>query len=424
MIPRLCKKIDRKGLLFSNLLKCRQVCSLWNAIVDKRLNRKFIRARLTNIMSQPRSKTGNDFDSSQSFQVSKFLKHFEGTHGKPEVIRNPFIWSNLSVLTVNAEDGLTDGDQEFIDTVSSVIRKYGRFIHDFKLEIYGFAFYVEDCLRLQDWLAHMPNLRSLDIFDKTPSYEGNLSLFEFEDQLVTANFPAFKKLKHLKSVKFERLRAPIFNRFIQQNDHISRLLLTKCEQEYNYFALPFQNLNSFEINIDSVETFEKLQNSSHVQWAMLENLTILFSPDESSSCFVPLAQIFQVIQTKFGNKLETIYLELPKARNDAEADSLWMDSVNCRLDLPNLFGVRLTLKDPLSLDFLLETKHMLEDIFLEILYPIRGKKLNGRNSTIVQFNGFEKKIRASNIPTLFTKLERIGVYSGIGLRKRTKWYHM
>lgn len=414
----LWKLEGEKGLPFPSALKCREVCSLWNDVVDKQLQGKYIPAKKPiTITGLNCYKTTNVFGPS-SEQAIKFLSHFEASHGKTEVVRSPFIWNNLTVVTINSKMGMGNSNHDNIEAISSLLHKYGRFIEDFKLEISGSVFNMEDAFKLQDWLAHMPNLKSLAIFDETHSYELNMSLDQFQAKMTAIDFPKFVKLENLKSVEFKGVKSPIFNRFIQQNHHISKLDLSQCHPEYSFFTLPFKNLVTFDMNFDSVETFEKFKRSSQVQWPKVNKLMLHFYP-ESPSLFVPLADIFQVIQAKFTRKLDTLYLQPSKATTAEQADSLWMDSINCRLDLPNLMGVQLTLKDPISLDFLLEIKNQLEFIRLHIDYTLSREGKAGLGS-IVQLDGFERKIRRSNIPKLFTNLDRIGV--SIGLISDVKWY--
>ncbi len=133
----------------------------------------------------------------------------------------------------------------------------------------------------------------------------------------------------------------------------------------------------------------------------------------------------EVIQTKFGKSLESLFLKLPKAKTNKEAKQVWKDSIKCRLEIPTLSGIHLSLRDPTSLDFLLPAKNSLEELSLEIRYPTSLTVENNgmEDESIVKMSGFENNMLESNIPTIFANLEEIGVL-GEGVYGFEKWYYL
>ncbi len=260
LAPTLWKEGHDEELPLSTVFTCRGVCSHWNKVVDKLLQEKFSDSELPSYLNTLLNwKTATKFCTSQDHKVFQSLKHFESTHHKPlELTRNPFIWTNLKVRTINDPYELPDSDKRYLNAISSLLQKYGYHIHHFKLSISGRSLHIEDCLKLRDWLTQMPNLKSLTIIDKTSSFERDLSLNDFQVELTSnPNYQTYPKLQHLETVHFQNLKSPIFNQFISQNcSHVNSLNLSKCDDHYTFFYLPFPKLSKLISNIDSVKLFK------------------------------------------------------------------------------------------------------------------------------------------------------------------------
>lgn len=298
-------------------------------------------------------------------------------------------------------------DEEYIDFVQGMSRltqKYGSHIHDFSF-FNAITFLVADAAKLEDWLVHMPNLKTLNIDIDLRVLTRHWD--EYEAQVRRNPFP---KLECLKSLILRGVSVRMFKRLIQANNHITLLRLENCPSKYNLFTISFPNLKSLDLSIVSSSSNEMFENLScrQVEWR-LQSLRLFF---ETYSCFPGFQKIFQIIQSKFANTLQCINLNVPTANYLTDPAEIWRESTEFRLQLPHLKEIDLAIGNPISLDFLLPMKNTLETMKFNLKYEwmkSNKKGIQSQGRTIVQFFGFEDNIWKSNIFSLFTKVEKIGI---------------
>lgn len=411
---------DQDALPLKDVLNCRQVCKLWNVGIDKFILDSHHIAEGTNAIQEILSKNicynfwyDEDFHQNSLF---RFFEHFKLTHpGQPET-RSPFIHPRLSISTPDSyeyDDEHEEGLQHFIIEISTLLQRYGMHVTDFTLDIDGYTMDLDLISRLQNWLTSIPNLKRLAINDNSEHLD--IELLELHEFLLTSPFPLFKCLQ---SIDIRHLKASLFNNLICRNNHISTLHAKEGEEEYDIFTFPLPNLKAlkFKPSTDSIDIVKKL-SSPNVELP-LTSLTISFGIVHE---FLKWSELFQIIEEKFAKTLVNLSFKLPMACGERGAEAWWNSEDPLKINLPNLREIYLSTHMPISLDFLLPMKDSLKVIFVRARY-ILPKNHEETKKSVVQFYGFESedKILDSNIWSLFTNLEKIGIRLGCG---RVTWFH-
>ncbi len=226
-----------EGFPVSDVLKCRAVCANWNAVIDKWIPEEFHHSRelgvlgvkdnnilIVRIVFLSKLLKCGFTNSNNDTSVQQFLRHFEHTH--PVNCRNPMIWKKFSVEITRDEGDEDESYQQFLEGISLVLSKYGVHFHSFSVENDRWDFF-RNTSKLGEWLQCMPNLRVFKYW-----------LNNFVDSLPTNEivdpFPAFEKLDTLE---IEGLPEAVSSQFICRNPKISKLSLSLCHPDQQYFNI-------------------------------------------------------------------------------------------------------------------------------------------------------------------------------------------
>lgn len=231
-----CKEEGLHGLPVSEVHRMRGVSPHWNTVIEKLIPEQFqhVGKDVTPFVAEAFETILNPTTFSEAVDpnvyglVQNFIHRFEEeepNQGSKE--RNPFIWGKLQLDIVHFESNEENYElhQRYLQDISTVISKYGRFIQEL-----GFAEFGDTSI-FRDWFLSMPFISVLGIHSD--------SSFRQEEDCDWE----FPKLDHLKSLSVCNLPTPFFNSILRQNNQISGLFI-EFEVEFLMMTTIFSRFHS------------------------------------------------------------------------------------------------------------------------------------------------------------------------------------
>lgn len=372
-----------------------------------------------------------------------FLNHFEGTHynsatGKPK--KNPFLGRTVEVLE-RSMGGPFGSMQDFRRTIMEILRKYGKEIHYFHIDLYEYEQKVQ-LVRLyrqiQEMMTSMPNLKNLTI-----NYlgAGNISeqIIEESEQAQGLNqkmiMNPIPKLPNLELVSVAGvLPIPIFRQFILQNQQITGLEACYCHFEEVSGKLP--NLVNLKLRICKMEAWNKFEKSVALH---LQKFKLDISNSHQFEEEITWSRVFRTVEAKMDREMCTeLHLTMPEPMDDDEKISILEDSHVYRLEMPKLQVFTIQTSDTkFCLDFLLSCSKSLKKItivdktqgrwdyifrdnnpWVSALYfddDAVGSRYGGyEGRQIIKFLEFEENMQNSNISRELPHLKTLVMHTNEG----------
>lgn len=371
----------------------RQVCKSWCAGVDDSYEQhpyntmKFTSA-FDEVASTDNLPPSRELDRDNALYLEN---HFDATHAYTD--RNPFLGRKITVCTRSSTNYLMQ-----------VLQIYGQHVWCLKISDHEII-HVE---RLYNFLSALPNLRRLEIHDWA----------RYNKNTAFTQLPLLPNLETFKG----KLEVAMQSGIVNANPSIVNLQLN-IRTYADLQPVDFPYVKNLKIGV-----FSKLR-PLNLNTPMLSKLNVYFRDElydfgklTRKDYFLRWQRIFNFINRNWGNaeQLADVELELPGFSSFITTCSNLSRAANYRLTLKNVENLKLLMRSPCSLDFLLPMCKSLKKLRVRIVY-FSGKldRSQGIYRSLeaakkvqrIQILGFEERLYESNIWEKFPNLHEV-VFEG------------
>lgn len=395
--------------LKEEILNCRLVCSVWNKAVQSCYERPFMTCN-TKFLSDINLKFGfckpypwNMQRFCFYFQLEKastFLQTFEASHFILEQ-KNPFL-GRLVHFEITLDP--VGPEVDFVSAVENILRMFGRHVWyaylliTSKQDVIGVTKY----LKIVEYIRHLPNLRFLYLRLNSFVTRNCTKAFFIEHPLPS--------LKHLVVLEVCDLDGLMLDELLNKNNHV---LYFGMHRQHNFNGNISKTLRTLK-GISATCVHES--NQQTINWIGTKyDLEILQLQQRCSDFDMSLN--FERFTTCLSNSLRDLTLEL---LFPVDQRQLYEDCKNLRLGLPHLQRLAVQFSGVHAIDFICGLNNL---ELLEVLLAPKEFTANYEfyqqlieSEQVIEFVGFEKNMKDSNIWEIVKKLKKLKIYFGESTR--------